>query len=466
MNISKNIFRDYDIRGVYPEEIDAKVALVIGKTLGTTYSQENVKNVVVCRDDRKSSPELTDSLIEGLISTGINVTFIGISLTPIIHFLTYDDRFDAGIVVTASHNPVEFNGFRLDKKKAVTFYGQEIKNLYSIIEKGEFVSGKGTLKEENLSLDYLKYISDKFLIKRKIKTVIDCGNGAGSLIAPILFKEIGAQVIPTYCNLNSKFPHGVPDPENPLFLKHLAESVLKNKAEVGFGFDTDGDRFGVVDELGEAHSVDRVLLLFAKNIPSGKATKKVVFDVKCSQVLEEELPKLGLEPVIIRTGHPYFVENVAGDKALVGAEYSGHVYFGDRYFGYDDGIYAACRVLEIMDLTKRKLSDLMKEIPKRPDSPEIKLPCADADKFKVVDDIKAKLLKSTNFTNVRTLDGIRANVSEKSWFLVRTSNTSPYLSLRFEAESKKELKELAEGILQLIKQYKEIDPTNLERFIG
>jgi phosphomannomutase/phosphoglucomutase len=466
MLISKCIFRDYDIRGAYPGDLDGSAALLIGKALGTVFSERGIKNVVIGRDDRESSPILAKNITEGILSTGGNVTYIDITLTPIIHFLTCVKGFDAGIIVTASHNPKYFNGFRIDLKNAVPYYDKDLKKLWSIINSGKFRQGKGTYSEENLSLSYMDFIKNKFNFSKKLKIVVDCGSGASSFIAPKLFREMGLNVIPVYCSYDANFPHGVPDPENPLFLDDLEKRVVEKKADVGFGFDTDGDRFGFVDENGKAYSADYSLLFFAQDVLKENQGKTILYDVKCSKVLDEIIPKFGGKPEMIRTGHPYFVQKTLVGDAILGAEYSGHVFFADRYFGYDDGIYAACRTLEIMEKTGLKLSELMSSFPPRPGSPEMKLKCLDEDKFNVVEKLKAFLENGHKFKKVITIDGVRVEISDTGWFLVRPSNTSAYLSVRFEGKDERELKFVVRELLLLLSQYPEVELNDLKKFVG
>jgi len=466
MLISKTIFRDYDIRGIYPGDLDGTAALLIGKALGTVFSEMNVKNTVVGRDDRESSPVLAKNLIEGILSTGGNVTYIDITLTPIIHFLTCEKGFDAGIIVTASHNPKYFNGFRIDLKNSVPYYNHDLKKLWSIVNSGKFHQGKGIYSEENLSSSYIEFIKSKFSFSKKLKVVVDCGSGASSFIAPKLFREMRLNVTPVYCSYDANFPRGVPDPESPLFLEDLEKKVLENKADVGFGFDTDGDRFGFVDENGRSYSTDQTLLFFAQDVLKENKGKTVLYDVKCSKVLDEIIPKLGGRPEMIRTGHPYFVKKTLVGDAILGAEYSGHVFFADRYFGYDDGIYAACRTLEIMEKTGLKLSELMSSFPQRPSSPEMKLKCPDEDKFEVMDKLKEFFENGHKFKKVITIDGVRVEISDTGWFLVRPSNTSPYLSVRFEGKDEKELKFVAKELLLLLSQYPQVQLDELKKFVG
>ncbi len=465
MSISKSIFRNYDIRGIYPVDLDESTALVIGKALGSDFFQRAIKTIVVGRDDRESSPGLAKSFIKGLLSTGCEVTFIDITLTPIIHYLTCAKGFDAGVMVTASHNPKNYNGFRIDLSKALPYFGKDIVTLLDLAVSGNFVKGKGGYFEENLSLDYINFIKSRFKFKKSFKLVVDCGSGATSLIAPQLFSQVGLEVLPIYCTYDKNFPQGIPDPENPLFIEELKGKVLKNKAELGVCFDTDGDRIGVVDEKGQSYSVDNLLLPLANKILTEQPGKKIISDVKCTQLLSELIPQMGGEYEMIRTGHSYLSEMILSGKALLGGEFSGHVYFGDKYYGYDDGIYAALRILELMDTTGLTLSEIMSAYPKRVSSTEIKLNCPDEKKFELVNEVSKKVRSMDGVFNVLLIDGVRANVSKKAWFLIRASNTSPYLSLRFEAENQEELSNTVKAVLILLEKYDFVDTSELKNLI-
>ncbi|MFC1756078.1 phosphomannomutase/phosphoglucomutase [Patescibacteria group bacterium] len=450
MEIPRNIFRNYDIRGTYPDELNAHTAKLIGKVLGTHLWKKGFNRIVVGRDDRASSPELSKALIKGITSTGCHVTDTGISITPAIHFLTSTQNFDMGVVVTASHNPKEFNGFRIDYRHAKQFYGDLVMMLRFMIEREEFVTGEGTVTEEDMNHLYIDYLAEKFKFKPDIKVVVDCGSGATSEIATKIFEKTGANIIPVHCTYDSNFPDGVPDPESSVLMEELREHVLKNKADVGFAYDTDGDRFGMVDEKGTAYKTDMSLLLFAEHVLKKNPGRIVCFDVKCSSIVEEHIRKLGGVPKIMRTGHPYFVNEVQGD-AVLGAEFSGHVYFSDDYFGYDDGVYASCRALEILHKEKKSLSELMSKYPTRAATREIKVPCDDNEKFKVVNLVKIYLMNNVKYQKIIDIDGVRANITDTGWFLIRASNTTPNLSIRAEGKDEKEKEELLEIVRKALK---------------
>ena len=438
MEITKDIFRNYDIRGIYPTELDEKVSYKIGQAFGTFFIKRNLHRIVVGRDDRKSSTSLSESFIKGLLSTGCHVTYIGITLTPVIHFLTCGKDFDAGVNITASHNPKEYNGFRPDYSGAVPFFGEDIQKLYNMILKDDFVSGSGKYSEESLSQKYTDYIAAHFSLGKGIKVAINCGNGASSIIAPQVFNSIGADISTLECRFDGDFTHGVPDPERQEFLLQLKKTVLDSKADVGFGFDTDGDRVGMLDELGNTYTADQLLMLLASDLLPKKRGGTVIFDVKSTEALVPFIKQCGGVPKMVRTGHPYFLREMR-NGAVLGAEFAGHVYCGDSYFGYDDGIYAACRVLEIMDKSDKKLSELMKQIPKRVSSGELKVSCSEARKSKVLAGILSSAKENSKIVKTITIDGLRAYVSETGWFLIRASNTTPFLTVRLEGIDEKEM---------------------------
>ncbi len=450
MEIPRNIFRNYDIRGTYPDELNAYNAELIGQVLGTHIWKKGFNRVVVGRDDRASSPELSDALIKGLMGAGCQVTDTGISITPAIHFFTSTQNYDLGVMVTASHNPKEFNGFRIDYRHAKQFYGDLVLMLRFMIEREEFVYGEGSLEKKDMNNYYIDYLSDKFKFKSDLKVVIDCGCGATSIIAPKIFENIGCTIIPVNCNYDSNFPYGVPDPESNVLMDELSEHVVKNKADVGFAYDTDGDRFGMVDEKGNSYRTDMTLLLFAEQILKKQPGRIICFDVKCSSLVETYIREMGGVPRIMRTGHPYFVNEVQGESVL-GAEFSGHVYFNDDYFGYDDGVYASCRVMEILQKTKKPLSELMSKYPPRAATREIKVPCDDNDKFQVVNLVKLYLINNVKYQKIIDIDGVRANITDTGWLLVRASNTTPNLSIRAEGIDEKEKEAMLEIVRNALK---------------
>lgn len=450
----KSIFRAYDIRGVYPVELNEAYALLVGKALGSFFIRKGFEKCVVGRDDRSSSPSLLNNLIQGLLSTGVNVTDTGLTLTPAIHFLTCHSNFDFGVNVTASHNPKEYNGFRIDYSGARPFFGDDVSELYRIIKKNNFEAApnEGTYTKKDLAEGYINYFIKTFKLNKKLRVVVDCGNGAVSKFGKEIFESIGCEVLQVRCDIDPEFSKGMPNPENKFFMKELSQQVKKLKADVGFAFDADGDRFGVVDENGKIYENDKTILLLAENILNTHPNGRIYYDTKCSGVVEPEIKRMGGVPVMIRTGHPFFVENVRKD-GLIGCELSGHLYFKHgNDVAYDDGIYAACKVLEILDTRTEPLSLLMNRYPKRYHSDEIKINCSDELKFSIIRDIKTDLKKSDQkFINI---DGVRANVTQTDWFLIRASNTSPYLSIRIEGLKLARAQVIREIVLSILRKYR------------
>lgn len=460
MNISSSIFRNYDIRGIYPTDISDLAAEHIGKALGTIIKRNGGSKIVVGRDNRESSEALKDRLIAGFVSTGCEVVDVGLSLTPIIHFLTCTEDFDMGIEVTASHNPKEYNGFRIDYKNAVPFYGDDVQKVRELIEKEEYETGEGSVKEEDLSQKYVDYLTSKFKFTAPLKVVMDCGNGISSMFAPQILEKLGCNVSPMYCVSDPTYPHGIPDPEDVEILKDLKEHVLVEKADVGIVVDPDSDRFGFVDEKGRHFDNDKILMLFAEELLAKTPGGEVVFDVKSSGILEDFIASKGGVPKRIRTGHPYFVTALK-EGALIGSEFSGHSYFGDDYFGYDDGIYAACKIIEKIIEHKRPLSYLMTLYPMRVHSTEIKLSCPDELKFGIVNTLVKNFKEIPDVLEVQEIDGARVKVTETGWFLIRASNTSPILSVRVEGLNEQEAGYMLERVKIVLEPFDFVDITPL-----
>lgn len=463
MEINHEIFRAYDIRGIYGTQLSREAAVQIGAAFGTILRRKGFDNpkVVVGRDNRFSSDELSVKLIDGLLSAGCFVTDIGLSVTPFAHFSTINFDFDAGIIVTASHNPKEFNGFRFELRNCTPFYNDSIQELYRIIESENFISGIGSVSyRENVFDDYLSFIKSRITIHRKLRVVLDCANASASKFAPKIFEALGCEVVGLFCSLDGDYPYHQPDPEERLNLQALRLKVVEEKADLGFGFDADADRFGVVDEKGVSYENDKVLVVLARDILKRFPGRKVAFDVKSSYILPQEVVKAGGVPLMMKTGHPYFREAmISDDNLILAGEVSSHTFIKDGYFGYDDGLYAAVRVAQLVSLGERSFSEFFSDIPHTAHTEEIKLPCPDEKKFSVVEEIGSKLCD--NFETVK-IDGFRINVSPTAWFLIRASNTGPYISLRLEAESEEHLHHLIDLVRENLEKYPEVDIRSLK----
>ncbi|PIX22747.1 MAG: phosphomannomutase [Deltaproteobacteria bacterium CG_4_8_14_3_um_filter_45_9] len=446
MQINPQIFREYDIRGVVDKDLTPDIVKTLGQGFGTRMAHLGRKELVVGRDGRLSSKTFKEALVEGLISTGCHVIDIGLCSTPVYYFSIFHLDKDGGMMVTGSHNPPEFNGFKVSVGKS-TIFGEEIQNLRRLIEKGEFVVGKGYVSNEEISRPYQDYFKKNIRIEKKMRVVIDAGNGTGGVVAGPLLRDLGCEVEELYCEVDGRFPNHFPDPTIPGNLKDLIDRVKKNQADAGIGYDGDADRIGVVDDQGNIIWGDQLMILFSREILKYKKGAVFVAEVKCSQNLFNDIEKHGGKAIMWRTGHSLIEEKMREEKAALGGEMSGHIFFADRYFGYDDAIYASCRLIELLSKTDRKLSTLLSDVPKTFITPEIRVDCADEIKFKVVEKVKEELRKDYPVIDV---DGVRVKF-EDGWGLVRASNTQPALVLRFEALTQDRLTEIRDLVEKKVK---------------
>jgi phosphomannomutase/phosphoglucomutase len=376
-------------------------------------------------------------LIEGFLSTGCHVTDIGLCPTPVYYFSIFHLDKDGGMMVTGSHNPPEFNGFKVSVGKH-TIFGEEIQSLGRLTEKGRFSSGKGRLEKEEIIRPYQDYIKRNIHLEKKMKVVIDAGNGTAGPVAGPLLRDLGCEVEELYCEVDGRFPNHFPDPTIPGNLKDLIDRVRRTRADVGIGYDGDADRIGVVDDQGNILWGDQLMVLFSREILRDRKGATFVAEVKCSQNLYQDIEKHGGKAIMWRTGHSLIKEKMREERAALGGEMSGHIFFADRYFGYDDAIYASCRLIELLSRTDQKLSRLLSDVPKTFITPEIRVDCPDEIKFKVVEAVREVLRKDHPVIDV---DGARVKF-EDGWGLVRASNTQPVLVLRFEALTQDRLDEI------------------------
>jgi len=446
MQINPQIFREYDIRGVVDKDLTPDIARILGQGFGTRMAQLGRKELVVGRDGRISSKPFEEALVEGLISTGCDVVNIGLCPTPVYYFSIFHLDKDGGMMVTGSHNPPEFNGFKVSVGKS-TIFGEEIQNLRRLIEKKEFVTGKGNLSKEEIISPYQDYIKKNIHTEKRMRVVIDAGNGTAGILAGTLLRDLGCEVEELYCEVDGRFPNHFPDPTIPGNLKDLIERVKKIRADAGIGYDGDADRIGVVDDQGNIIWGDQLMILFSREILRDKKGATFVAEVKCSQNLFNDIEKHGGKAIMWRTGHSLIKEKMKEEKAALGGEMSGHIFFADRYFGYDDAIYASCRLIELLSKTDRKLSQLLSDVPKTFITPEIRVDCPDEIKFKVVEKVKEELRKDYPIIDV---DGVRVKF-EDGWGLVRASNTQPALVLRFEALTEKRVQEIKKLVEDKVK---------------
>jgi phosphomannomutase/phosphoglucomutase len=446
MKINPQIYREYDIRGVVDKDLTPEIVKRLGQGFGTSMASQGHFKLVVGRDGRLSSKAFKEALAEGLISTGCDIVDIGLCPTPVYYFSIFHLDKDGGMMVTGSHNPPEFNGFKVSVGRS-TIFGEEIQKLGRLIDKGKFVTGKGTTSEIEIVRPYQEYVTKNIKLQRKMRVVIDAGNGTAGFVAGPLLKDLGCEVEELFCEIDGRFPNHFPDPTIPENLRNLIDQVKKLQADVGIGYDGDGDRIGVVDDRGNIIWGDQLMILFSREILRERKGATFVAEVKCSQNLFTDIEKHGGKAIMWRTGHSLIKEKMREEKAVLGGEMSGHIFFADRYFGYDDAIYASCRLVELLSKTDKKLSQLLDDVPKTFITPEIRVECPDEIKFKVVENVKENLRKDYSIIDV---DGVRVKF-EDGWGLVRASNTQPVLVLRFEALTERRLQEIKKLIDDKVK---------------
>ncbi len=441
------IFREYDIRGIVDQDLTDEVVGLLGRGFATYISRQGKHRVVVGRDGRLSSPRFRNPLVQGMVAGGLDVVDIGVAPTPVFYFSLFHLDRDGGVMITGSHNPPEFNGFKVCAGKD-TIFGEEIQNLRKLIEEKNFVEGKGSVSMQNIVPTYQNFISDHIRLHRQVKVVVDSGNGTAGEVAPEVLRRIGGQVVELYSQVNGTFPHHHPDPTVPENMEDLIAKVKETGAEVGIGYDGDADRLGIVDHVGNIIWGDQLLILFAREVLKNHPGATVVSEVKCSQNLFDDIAKRGGRGIMWRAGHSLLKSKMKEEKALLGGEMSGHMFFADRYYGYDDAIYASCRLLEILSQSERTIPELLSDVPKTSTTPEIRVDCPDDQKFEVVERVKKFFQKEYPIVDV---DGVRI-LFPGGWGLVRASNTQPVLVLRFEAKSAERLAEIKSFVEKRVAQ--------------
>lgn len=434
------IFREYDIRGRVPDEINREVAYRLGQALGTYYLERGTSRITLGRDCRLSSPDLNRSLAKGISSTGLDLIDLGMIPTPLLYFSLFHFNLEGGVMITGSHNPPDYNGFKVCHGKT-TIHGAEIQKIRQISEKGRFREGSGQIEAKDVISPYLEYIRKNIKPgQTKIKAVVDAGNGVGGLVAPEAYQSFGVQVEPLYCEPDGHFPNHHPDPTIPEYLGDLITRVREQSVDLGIAFDGDADRIGVVDHEGDIIWGDQLMILFSRDLLARNPGAKIVGEVKCSQVLYDDIKKRGGKPIMWKAGHSLIKSKMKEEGALLGGEMSGHIFMAERYFGYDDAIYAGARLLEILTHTGLSVKELLSDLPKMVNTPEIRLDCPDDKKFEIVDTLAREFKKEYPVIDV---DGVRV-LFDDGWGLLRSSNTQPVLVMRFEAKSESGLEEIRE----------------------
>lgn len=431
------IFREYDIRGIVDKDLTDDVVRNIGKAFGSVIRRQGKQTVAIGGDCRLSTERFRAALIEGILSTGCDVLNVGVCTTPILYFSIYTLDVDGGIMITGSHNPSDFNGFKMCVGKG-TLHGEDIQKIRAIIETNDFESGSGTVKDYDVTTEYKKYLVSKFSFKKPLKVAIDAGNGTGGEVFLPILKELGVEVVPLNCQMDGTFPNHHPDPTVEKNLVQLIKAVQENSLDLGIAFDGDSDRIGAVNEKGDIIWGDKLMILFSRAILKETPGATIISEVKSSTHLYADIKKNGGNGIMWKTGHSLIKAKMKETQAALAGEMSGHVFFADRYFGFDDALYAALRLIEIVDRSDESLSEMLSDVPKTFSTPELRVDCPDELKFKIVDAIKDDLQKDHTIIDI---DGVRI-VFDDGWGLIRASNTQAVLVMRFEAESEKRVNEM------------------------
>jgi len=429
------IFRAYDIRGMVDEQLDAQRIELIGKALASLALEAGERTVLFGCDARLSSPLLRDPLLRGVLSTGMNVVDLGTIPTPLLYFATYNSEWRSGLMLTASHNPASYNGIKIVRQRTC-LTPEQIQQIRLRVERGDFQQGAGSLVQRDFRDAYLDRLQHDIALERPLKVVVDCANAVPALLAPVLFERLGCTVIPLFCELDGRFPHHPPDPTVAINLEALIAQVRSSEADLGIAFDGDGDRVVIVTNTGNIIDTDRLLMLFIKDILPRYEQPNVVFDVKCSALVSQLITEYGGKPIMSRSGHSFMKETMQRSDAVVGAELSAHIFIKDRWYGYDDGIYAAARFLELVSKQPASVEDLLQALPRSVATPELRIEVGDERKFHLMDRIKSLARFPQGKINI--MDGMRVDFPD-GWGLIRASNTTPALLLRFEANSSKSL---------------------------
>lgn len=448
MKIKPEIFRQYDIRGLVDKDLTQETVELLGKGIGTYFRWNQKKEVALGRDCRLSSPLYSKALAKGLLSTGCEIVDLGIIPTPLLYFTIYYKKIEAGVIITGSHNPPEYNGFKMMAGEE-TLYGAAIQDIFTIIQNEDFIEEKSAgTKDYNIVPEYQEYVLKNIKLEKKLKVVVDAGNGTAGVVAVPIFKKMGCEVIELYCEMDGRFPNHHPDPTLPEALEDLVQKVKETKADLGIAYDGDGDRIGIIDDEGNIIWGDVLMVLFVRDILPSNPGAPIISEVKASKVLYDEIEKLGGRPIMWKTGHSLIKKKIKEEKALLAGEMSGHIFFADRFFGFDDAIYSSARLLELLSRSDKRISQMLSDLPKTFSTPEIRIYASDEVKFKIVEEVKKELSQKYPIIDI---DGVRA-IYPGGWGLVRASNTQEALVLRFEGDTEKDLENIESEVKQVIEE--------------
>lgn len=447
--MNKHIFREYDIRGIVGEQLDDDVVAVLGRAIGTFFAQNGARRIAIGYDARESSPRFCTMLAEGFNMSGCDVELIGRVPTPVLYHAVFTKGYDGGVMITGSHNPPDHNGFKICLGRS-TLFGSQIREIRGIAFAGSFAEGSGTVKEVEVLAEYCDDIVSKISLgDRKIKAVVDGGNGMGGVTAVPIYERLGIELYKLFVEPDSTFPNHHPDPTVTENLQDTISAVLENKADIGIAFDGDGDRIGIVDETGRIIWGDELMILLSRAVLAERPGSTIIAEVKCSQTLFDDIANHGGKAIMWKAGHSIIKSKMKESGAVLAGEMSGHIFFADRFYGFDDATYVGARVLEILSRTDKNFSELFAGLPRTFSTPELRTDCPDDVKFDVVEKIAAHFAKTNE---VITIDGARI-LFEHGWGLVRASNTQAILVLRFEADSDEHLGEIRTAVEAKVEEF-------------
>jgi len=448
--VNPQIFRQYDIRGIVDKDLTDESMYLIGKGYGTYIKRKGLKSAVIGGDARLSTPRFKEKFIEGILETGIDVIDVGIMATPTLYFAIWKLKTDGGIMITASHNPAEYNGIKMNIGLQ-SVYGQGIQDVLQLILNEDFESGKGNLcSNDKISEEYIDYVVNSIKLERPVKVIIDGGNGAGGPYLPVVLRKLGCEVKEMYCDPDGTFPNHHPDPTVEKYMTDLIKAVKESDAEAGLGLDGDADRLGVIDENGKMLYGDQILIIVVRDFLDKNPGEKVIADVKCSKNLFDDIRNHKGIPIMYKTGHANIKNKMMQEGIKVSGEMSGHIFLKDRFLGFDDAIYVACRFVEIISKMDKPVSRFLEDQPKMFNTPELHILSTDDDKFHLVEKVRDSFQKEGY--DINDIDGMRITFKD-GWGLCRASNTTPVLVLRFEAETEERLNEIRNLVEERIEQF-------------
>lgn len=464
MQINPHIFRGYDIRGIVGEDLNERTVAAIARAYATFLRQRKICQAVIGHDHRATGPEFTEIFTRNLADYGINVVNIGLAMSPVVYFAQYHFKTNGAVIITASHNPKEYNGFKLSTGFSETMGREDIQLLRAMIEKDEYgqpLARKGIVSSRTITDDYLNDVLKRVELGRKLKVAIDTGNGSAGAFVPAAVKRMGCDVIEQNTKVDGSFPNGTPDPTDQVMINRLAERVVKEKADIGIALDGDGDRLGVVDEQGRVLWNDTLIAIFAQEILERLPGAKIVYNTLCSQIVKSTIEGNGGVPIMWLTGHSFIKKKVAVEDAVFGGELSGHFFFVDNFYGHDDSCFAALRLLDYISHNEKSLGEIYDSLPQYVSSPEIKIACPDDKKAAVIKSVAAQFKKDwpdaeiTDNTVIPHDDGVRADFKD-GMIIIRYSQNGPYLTVKFEARDKETYEERRKRTYETLKQYEDI----------